>query len=118
VIPPPSRWFIRNYIAPDSTGTRAKAPKKITPTVTVRQDCLQKFLATNDRARELIMRASNYDVNRIRFKDPFMPLVRFTVGVGLEIVFLHQARHLQQAEMVRNSPDFPTAEIALRSRRP
>src|SRR5690349_7673269 len=26
-----SRWFIRNYIAPNPEGTRARAPKKIEP---------------------------------------------------------------------------------------
>ena len=50
--------------------------------------------------RELVARASAYDVNRIRFKNPFTPLLRFTVGTGLEIVTQHQSRHLLQAEVV------------------
>ena len=33
--------------------------------------------------RDLVRRASACDVNRIRFVNPFVPLVRFTVGTGL-----------------------------------
>jgi len=58
-------------------------------------------------ARDLIRRASRYDVNRIRFRNPFIPLLRFTVGTGLEIVWRHQCRHLLQAERIKQAPTFP-----------
>jgi len=105
-----SRWFIRNYIAPisDSGGTRARAPKKIRPGSHVESSVLDNLLRSNQVARELISRASAYDVNHIRYKNPFIPLVRFTVGTGLEILSKHQSRHLLQGERVRQSPDFPT----------
>jgi hypothetical protein len=102
-----SRWFIRNYIAPNPEGTRARAPKKIRPGKRVEPDILAAFLRSNQAARELVMRASESDVNAIRFKNPFIPLLRFTVGTGLEIVSKHQSRHLLQAEGVRRSPGFP-----------
>ena len=57
-------------------------------------------------ARQLISRASDYDVNHIRFKNPFIPFLRFTVGTGLEILSKHQSRHLLQAERVRQSSAF------------
>jgi hypothetical protein len=101
-----SRWFIRNYIAPSST-TRARAPSKIRPAAEVEPSVLDAFLRTNEVARELIRQASAYDVNRIRFRNPFIPLLRFTVGAGLEITSKHESRHLQQAERVRQSPGFP-----------
>ena len=103
-----SRWFIRNYIAPSSKGTRAPAPGKIRPARDVECSVLEAFLNSNQVAREVISRASAYDVNRIRFKNPFIPLLRFTVGTGLEIVSKHQSRHLLQAERVRQSPAFPS----------
>jgi len=55
----------------------------------------------------LVQDASDYDVNRIRFKNPFVPLLRFTVGTGLEILSKHQDRHLLQAERVKDCADFP-----------
>jgi len=102
-----SRWFIRNFIGPDPNAPRVQAPKKIQPDKQVEPFVLDAFLRSNERARELITRAGDYDVNRIRFKNPFVPVLRFTVGTGLEIVAKHQSRHLRQAEKVRRSAGFP-----------
>jgi hypothetical protein len=102
-----SRWFIRNYIAPSSNGTRARAPRKIQPAVAVDSAVLDAFLNSNVAARELVASASDYDVNRIRFRNPFIPLLRFTVGTGLEIIAKHQSRHLLQGQRVRESDGFP-----------
>lgn len=103
----PSRWFIRHFIAPNPGGTRAKAPKKIAPAAQIDPQVVADFVASNDRAVELVKRASLFNVNAIRFKNPFVPLLRFTVGTGLEIIAKHQSRHLLQAEGVRRSAGFP-----------
>ncbi len=105
-VPWPSRWFIKNYIAPNP-GTRAQAPGKITPASRVSPRILEDFLRSNGTAQDLVSRASRYNVNRIRFKNPFIPLLRFTVGTGLEIISKHESRHLLQAERVRDSRSFP-----------
>lgn len=102
-----SRWFIRAYSAPNPGGTRARAPKKIQPAQQVEPIVLGAFLRSNQAMRELAKRASDYDVNRIRYKNPFIPLLRFTVGAGLEIIVKHQSRHLLQAEGVRQTAGFP-----------
>jgi len=100
-----TRWFIRNFIAPG--GPKARAPGKARPPSQVPATILEAFLASNQNARDMVRRASGYDVNRIRFKNPFLSLLRFTVGAGLQILATHQARHLLQAEGVRNSAGFP-----------
>ena len=102
-----SRWFIRNHIAPNPGGSRARAPKKIEPAKHIEPFILETFVRSNDAARELVRRASEYDVNGVRFKNPFIPMLRFTVGAGLEIVAKHQGRHLLQAEDVQQSTGFP-----------
>ena len=96
-------WFIRNYIEPSSGGGTARAPRKIAPSAQVDASVLDRFLQSNEVARNLVRRASAYDVNRIRFRNPFIPLLRFTVGTGLEIVSGHQRRHLLQAERIKQS---------------
>jgi len=101
------QWFIRNYIEPSSETRRARAPKAITPSAEVDPNMLDRFLSSNHHARELVHRARHYDVNRIRFKNPFVPVVRFTIGTGFEILSKHQQRHLLQAERIRASPQFP-----------
>jgi hypothetical protein len=101
------RWFIRTYIEPSSTGKRARAPRKIAPAQHIDPSVLDLFLRSNEVARDLVHRAGAYNVNRIRFGNPFVPLLRFTVGTGLEIVWRHQRRHLMQAERIRQAPGFP-----------
>ena len=101
------RWFIRNYIEPSAETRRARAPKTITPGAHVEPSILERFVSSNGQVRELIDRARNYDVNHIRFKNPFVPVLRFSVGTGLEIVSKHQQRHLLQAERIRASLEFP-----------
>ncbi len=101
------RWFIRSFIEPSPQTKRAKAPKKIVPGVRVGLSVLDRFLRSNQAARELVRNAGDYDVNRIRFRNPFIPFLRFTAGTGLQIVSRHEHRHLLQAERVKRSSDFP-----------
>jgi hypothetical protein len=93
-----TRWFIRSFIEPSPQTKHARAPKKIVPGARVEASVIDRFLAGNQGARELVRRASGFDVNRIRFKNPFLPGLRFTVGAGLQIVCRHEKRHLLQGE--------------------
>ena len=97
-------WFIRNYIAPSPVTKKAAAPAKARPVLSVVEpSVLDRFLAANREVRALIERAQPYDVNRIRFGNPFVPIIRFTVGTGFEILAKHEDRHLLQAERVWQS---------------
>jgi hypothetical protein len=51
--------------------------------------------------------SSGIEFNRVRFKNPFVPLLRFTVGTGLMVINAHDRRHLWQAERVQVAPGFP-----------
>jgi hypothetical protein len=73
----------------------------------VAPDILDRFARSNVVLRDLVRRASGYDVNRIRFRNPFIAAVRFSVGTGFEIVWRHQRRHLLQAERVTRAVGFP-----------
>jgi hypothetical protein len=101
------RWFIRSFVEPTPNGKRASAPAKIRPAARVDLAVLNRFLSGNKSCREVILRACGKNVNHIRFWNPFVLGVRFTVGTGLEIIAGHQRRHLLQAERVRNSVNFP-----------
>src|SRR5262249_8804604 len=80
------RWFIRSYIEPSPQSKRASAPKKIVPGSRVERSVLDRFLSTNHAVREIVRRAGAHNVNRIRFKNPFIPVLRFTIGTGLQII--------------------------------
>jgi hypothetical protein len=101
------RWFIRTAIEASPSMKPGRAPKKIVPVSQVDGAVLDQFLSSNEKAREFVRQASPYDVNRIRFRNPFVPVIFFTVGTGLEILTRHQNRHLLQAERVRASSGFP-----------
>jgi hypothetical protein len=103
-----ARYFIREFIAPNDK-TRATAPSKIRPVSDVDANILRRFLETSRAARELVERAKDVDVNRVRFKNPFVFWIRFTIGTGLEILSKHEQRHLLQAERVRNASGFPAS---------
>lgn len=94
------QWFIRSYIDPSPVSKRAAAPRKIVPKSDVAADILEQFLRSNAQARDVVRRARDVDVNRVRFKNPLVPIIYFTVGTGLEIVSRHQRRHLLQAERI------------------
>jgi hypothetical protein len=102
-----ARWFIRSYIEPSPQSKRAPAPKKIVPSSRVELSVLDRFLRCNQAARELVRHAGKYDVNHIRFRNPFIPILRFTAGTGLQIVSRHERRHLIQAERAKRSLEFP-----------
>src|SRR5205807_9298112 len=96
-----------SFIEPSPKTKRARAPRKIVPSVHVEPSVLDRFLRSNHAARELIRQAGNYDVNRIRFKNPLLQVLRFTVGTGLEIGSRHERRHLLQAERAKRASGFP-----------
>ena len=106
------RWFIRTYIEPTTQQRRARAPTKIAPIAReIDSSILDRFIASNSTVRDVIARARNHDVNRVRFQNPFLPLIRFTVGTGLQIIARHNHRHLLQAERVTQSAGFPRGSV-------
>jgi hypothetical protein len=101
------RWFIESFIEPSAKQKKTPAPKKIVPSSRVETSVLERFLASNNATREVIRRAREYDVNQIRFRNPLVSVIWFTVGTGLMIISGHERRHLLQAERVRAAEGFP-----------
>lgn len=101
------RWFLRNFVEPSPNTRPVPAPAKIRPPAHIDPSVLNRFLAGNKSCRELIIRARTKNVNHIRFWNPLVPGIRFTVGTGLQIIESHERRHLLQAERVRDSVNFP-----------
>jgi hypothetical protein len=101
------RWFIRKFVEPSPESKSLGAPAKIRPNQRVDVSVLDRLLCTNQACRELIDKACFKNVNRIRFRNPFFQMLRFTVGTGLQIIASHERRHLLQAQRVRESLSFP-----------
>ena len=102
------RWFTESMEPPPRRKLRA--PRKIVPS-TVRlgkDEVLAEFRRLQGEAVALLSEASGLDLG-IRFPNPFIPLVAFTVGTGFLVITSHERRHLWQAEQVRGNPGFPGA---------
>jgi len=95
-----ARFFLRSLEPPPRRRFAAKA--EVLPAAYLRgDDVLQGFFRSHEEIRSLINESSGFDLNRIRFRNPFVPLVRFTVGTGLLVMCAHDRRHLWQAEQAR-----------------
>jgi hypothetical protein len=101
----PSRWFIRQLEPPPRI--RMKAPGKIAPAPRAAKSELTGELARQQaQVRELLFAAADLDLNRARFRNPFIAGIRFSLGAGFLVIAAHQRRHLWQAARLRERPDF------------
>ncbi|HEU5021165.1 MAG TPA: DinB family protein [Bryobacteraceae bacterium] len=102
----PSEKFLS--IAEPPPSFKAKAPSKLGPRPTLYPEkILPEFLATLDRVNAFVRNTNGKDLNAVRFANPFIPMIRFTVGTGLLVLGAHARRHIYQAEEVLKEPDFP-----------
>lgn len=93
------RWFINAMEPPPRR--KFKSPAKGKPGLHKSGDeVLSVFIASHNELRSLIHEAREVNLNRIRFKNPFVSLLRFTVGTGILIIGAHDRRHLWQAKHV------------------
>lgn len=87
--------------------SKLRAPSKIRPLRVNPDEAFKKLTATHAEVLALLDMQPHPDYNRIRFQNPFVPLVRFTVASAFLIMAAHGRRHLAQAERVREAPGFP-----------
>lgn len=102
-----SAFFLKG-IGPQAK-TKMRAPEVTRPSSVNPEKALQSLLGTHRQIRDLLASPSQPDLNRVRFKNPFVPLLRFTIASGILIMAAHGCRHLLQAERVCGEPGFPGA---------
>jgi hypothetical protein len=103
----PSEKFTRDLEPP--ARRKIPAPGKIRPRPTLNPEgILPQFLKSMERVSALVASTSGKDLNAVRFRNPLIPLLRFTVSSGFLIIAAHGRRHIWQAEQVTQEPDFPS----------
>jgi hypothetical protein len=60
-------------------------------------------MASQMQVREFFTANADLDLARIRFPNPFVPGIRFSLATGLHVIAAHDRRHLQQAWHVRRA---------------
>jgi hypothetical protein len=100
------RWFVASLEPPPKR--RLPAPKKIVPAARKgRTEVMAEWGRTQGEVKELLREAAGLDLNGTRFVNPFIPLVRFSVATGFQVIAAHERRHLWQAGRVKANPRFP-----------
>jgi len=93
------RWFIHAMEPPPRR--KLKSPRLGRPVLRKSgEEVLSAFVAAHNELRALIQEARGLDLNRLRFRNPFIGVLRLTVGTGMLIINAHDRRHLWQARQV------------------
>ncbi len=90
--PPPRRWH------------KMTAPRKIRPrTAPPLTEAFAAFMATQADARAFLNANADLDLHGIRFPNPFIRGLFFSLATGLHVIAAHDRRHLWQAWQARRT---------------
>jgi DinB superfamily len=96
------RWFIGSLEPPSKPLSRRRAPRVISPRDRPPlADAVAAFLASQDDVRVFLRRYADIDLAGVRFPNPLVRGVRFSLATGLHVIAAHERRHLWQAWQVR-----------------
>ena len=66
-------------------------------------DAFGDFLKSQDKIRDYLSTNADLDLAGIRFPNPLIPGIRFSLATGLHVLTAHERRHLWQAWRVRRA---------------
>jgi DinB superfamily len=93
MIEPPPKWW-----------SKLKAPRVIRPRPSPPlAGTAAAFLAGQAEARSFLVANADLDLAAIRFPNPFVAGIRFSLATGLHVIPAHERRHLLQARRVRQA---------------
>ena len=100
------RWFVSTLEPPVKSRSKLKAPQKIRP----RSECSladasARFFASQEKVRAFVREYAELDLARVRFVNPFVRGLRFSLATGLHVIAAHDRRHLLQAWRVRQAAE-------------
>jgi hypothetical protein len=99
-------WFVNYLEPPVKPPLKSKAPRTIRPrTAPALNDAFAKFLASQDQVRTFLRTYADIDLSGVRFPNPFIRGLRFSLATGLHVIAAHQRRHLWQAWRVRRAAE-------------
>ena len=100
------RWFVRWLEPPVNPRWKGRAPRTIRPrTAPALSDAFAAFAVSQSDVRAFLRAYADLDLAGMRFPNPFIPGVRFSVATGLHVITAHERRHLWQAWRVRRAAE-------------
>jgi hypothetical protein len=110
------QWFATKMEPPVKAFFKMKAQRNIRPDSSASlADAFSRFLTSQDEIRDYLRTNADLDLAAIRFPNPLLPGIRFSVATGLHIITAHERRHIWQAWRVRRAAEGAAGE---RSRDP
>ena len=105
------RLFVRWLEPPVKPRLKGKAPKAIEPRASPPlADAYASFTASQDEVRAFLRAHADLELASVRFPNPFIPGVRFSLATGLHVIPAHERRHLWQAWRVRRAGEQAVSE--------
>jgi hypothetical protein len=99
-------WFVRSLEPPVNSRFRSKAPTSIRPRPSPPlHDAVAAFLASQVEVRAFIRTYADTDLVGVRFANPFIAGVWFSLATGLHVIAAHERRHIWQAWRVREAAE-------------
>ena len=99
-------WFVSYLEPPVRARLKTKAPRPIRPrTSPPLSDAFTAFLASQEQVRAFLRTYAGIDLTGVRFPNPFIRGVRFSLATGLHVIAAHERRHLWQAWRVRQAAE-------------
>jgi hypothetical protein len=88
-------WFVKSLEPPATRKMRA--PRKILPRPSPPlADVASAFFASHQQVIEFLRRYADIDLAGVRFPNPFVRVLRFSLATGLHVLAAHERRHLWQ----------------------
>jgi DinB superfamily len=99
-------WFVGTLEPPVKPLFKGTAPEKIRPRRSPAWlDAIGQFFASHDEVRRFLQRYADIDLPGVRFPNPFIRGVRFSLATGLHVIAAHERRHIWQAWRVRRASE-------------
>jgi DinB superfamily len=107
------RWFVRTLEPPVKAPFKIKSPRSVEPRVSLSlANAFASFATTQDELRKFLGTYAVLDLAGVRFSNPFVRGIRFSLATGLHVITAHERRHLCQAWRVRRAAERATAELS------
>jgi hypothetical protein len=98
------RWFVSSMEPPVKAPFRMKAPRIVAPrSAPSLANAFTSFLTSQNEVRAFLLEYGDLDLAAVRFPNPFVRGIRFSLATGLHVIPAHERRHLWQAWRIRRA---------------
>jgi hypothetical protein len=103
-------WFVKTLEPPVKASFRMNAPQIIKPRAApTLAHAFADFTTSQGEVRAFLSSYAGLDLASVRFPNPFVRGIRFSLATGLHVVTAHERRHLWQAWRVRRAAESAAA---------